>query len=59
MRAGTGALIGWLLQLLALVVVGSALLVGLVYDQIRLEVALLGAGGAVFLLGRWLQERDG
>jgi hypothetical protein len=59
MRAGTGVLLGWLLQLIALVVVGSALLVGLVYDQIRLEVALLGAGGAVFLLGRWLQERDG
>lgn len=47
----------WLLQLVALVVVGSALLVGLVYDQIRLEVALLGVGGAIFLLGRWLRSQ--
>ncbi len=46
-----------LLQLIALVVVGSGLLVGLVYDQIRLEVGLLGVGGALFLLGRWLQAR--
>ncbi|MGH9361263.1 MAG: hypothetical protein ACRD2T_05045 [Thermoanaerobaculia bacterium] len=51
--------LAWLFQLLALVVVGSALLVGLVYDQIRLEVALLGVGGGIFLLGRWLQGRNG
>ncbi|HEX5759378.1 MAG TPA: hypothetical protein VF121_09310 [Thermoanaerobaculia bacterium] len=49
--------LAWLLQLLALVVVGSALLVGLVYDQVRLEVGLLGVGGVIFLLGRWLQAR--
>lgn len=51
--------LAWFLQLLALVVVGSALLVGLVYDQIRLEVALLGVGGGIFLLGRWLRARSG
>ncbi len=51
--------LGWWLQLLALVVVGSALLVGLVYDQVRLEVGLLGVGGGIFLLGRWLQARRG
>ena len=49
--------LGWWLQLLALVIVGSALLVGLVYDQVRLEVALLGVGGGIFLLGRWLAGR--
>lgn len=49
--------LGWWLQLLALVVVGSALLVGLVYDQVRLEVGLLGVGGGIFLLGRWLAGR--
>jgi hypothetical protein len=51
--------LGWWLQLLALVIVGSSLLVGLVYDQVRLEVALLGVGGGIFLLGRWLQARSG
>lgn len=59
MQTGTGALAGWLLQLVGLVVVGSALLVGLIYDQIRLEVAMLGAGSVVFLLGRWLLGRSG
>lgn len=49
--------LGWWLQLLALVVVGSSLLVGLVYDQVRLEVGLLGVGGGIFLLGRWLAGR--
>lgn len=47
--------LGWTLQLLALVVVGSALLVGLAYDALRAEVALLGVGGGLFLLGRTLQ----
>lgn len=47
--------LGWTLQLLALVIVGSALLVGLAYDALRTEVALLGVGGGLFLLGRWLQ----
>ena len=51
--------LAWWLQLLALVVVGSALLVGLVYDQVRLEVGLLGVGAVIFLLGRWLQARRG
>jgi hypothetical protein len=51
---GPRALIAWLLQLIALVVVGSALLIGLAYDQVRLEIGLLAAGGALFLLGRCL-----
>ena len=50
--------LGWTLQFLALVVVGSALLVGLIYDALRTEVALLGLGGVMFLTGRWLQDRD-
>ncbi|MEZ5332966.1 MAG: hypothetical protein R2991_13160 [Thermoanaerobaculia bacterium] len=47
--------LGWTLQLLALVLVGSALLVGLAYDALRTEVALLAVGGGLFLLGRKLQ----
>ena len=49
---------GWVLQLLALALVGSALLIGLVYDQIRVELAICAVGGAMFLLGRWLQGRN-
>ncbi len=48
--------LGWTLQLLALVVVGSALLVGLAYGALRTEVALLTVGGGLFLLGRRLRE---
>ena len=35
--------VGWLLQLLALVIVGTALLVGLFYDALRAEIAMLAA----------------
>ncbi len=51
--------LGWTLQFLALVVVGSALLVGLAYDALRAELAMLAGGGGLFLLGRWLGERAG
>jgi hypothetical protein len=51
--------LGWLLQVLALVLVGSALLFGLIYDQIRLELAVAAAGGVLFLAGRWLRSREG
>ena len=51
--------LGWTLQLLALVVVGSALLVGLVYDALRTEVALLAVGGGLFLVGRRLRGDSG
>lgn len=50
--------LGWTLQLVALAVVGAALLIGLAYDALRLEVGLLGVGGALFLLGRFLRERS-
>jgi hypothetical protein len=49
--------LGWTLQFLALAVVGSSLLVGVVYDAVRTEVAMLGVGGAMFLVGRWLEGR--
>jgi len=47
------------LQLLALVVVGSALLIGLVYDSMGAELTMLAVGGVLFLAGRWLQEGQG
>ena len=43
--------VGWTLQLLALVIVGAALLVGLVYDAVHTELGLLGLGGVMFLTG--------
>jgi len=46
--------LSWLLQLLALVVVGTGLLVGLIYDALRAEVGLLALGGLMFLIGRRL-----
>lgn len=50
---------GWVLQLLALALVGSALLIGLIYGQIRVELAICAVGGVLFLAGKWLQSRDG
>ncbi len=50
--------LGWFLQVLGLVTVGSALLFGLIYDQIRLELAAAAAGGLLFLAGKWLQSRE-
>ena len=40
------------LQFVALVLVAAALPVGLVYDAVRTEVAMLGVGGGLFLIGR-------
>ncbi len=48
--------LGWVLQVLGLVVVGSALLVGLFYEALRTEIAMLAIGGALFLLGRRLYK---
>ena len=48
--------VGWILQLLGLAVVGSALLVGLVYEALRTEIALLAIGGVMFLAGRRLYK---
>jgi len=50
--------LAWTLQVLALVIVGTALLVGLVYGQIRVELGMLGVGAALFLFARWLDGRS-
>ncbi len=47
--------LGWMLQLVALGLVAAALLVGLVYDALRTEVAMLAVGGGLFLVGRRLR----
>jgi hypothetical protein len=57
MRESLRQSLGWTLQFLALVLVGTALLVGLVYDALRTEVGMLAVGGGLFLLGRQLQGR--
>jgi len=51
--------LAWTLQVMALVIVGTGLLVGMVYDQVRVELGMLGVGAAVFLFARWLQARSG
>lgn len=48
--------LGWGLQLFALVVVGSALLIGLAYESMSAELTMLAVGGGLFLAGRWLQK---
>ena len=58
MRESFGKSLGWTLQFLALVLVGTALLIGLVYDALRTEVAMLAVGGGLFLLGRQLLGSD-
>jgi len=50
------ASLGWILQFAGLVVVGSALLVGLMQDALRIEVAMLAIGSGLFLLGRRLEK---
>lgn len=59
------ATLAWTLQVMALLVVGLALLVGLTFDltgvgfDIRNELGIMVVGGLVFLAGRWLEERAG
>ncbi len=48
--------LGWTLQFIGLVVVGSALLMGLLEGALRAEIVMLAVGGGLFLLGRWLQQ---
>lgn len=48
------ASLGWMLQFLGMVVVGAALLVGLIQDALRAEVAMLAIGSGLFLVGRRL-----
>jgi len=49
-------LIGRLLQLIGMILLPIGLLVGLVQNNIALEVRLLFIGGAFFLVG-WLMAR--
>lgn len=44
--------LGWLLQVVGLILVGVALGVGLAYGQVRTELALLAVGGVAFVTGR-------
>ena len=48
--------VGWALQVMALVVVGSALLIGLTYESMSAELTMLAIGGVLFLVGRRLRE---
>ena len=50
------ALLGRLFQLIGLIVLPIGLSYGLLRDNIRVEVQLLGIGGFLFLLG-WILAR--
>lgn len=50
--------LGWSLQFLALIVVGFALLFGLVYESMAAELSLLGLGILLFVLGKRIQDED-
>jgi hypothetical protein len=58
MNESFGRSLGWALQVAALVLVGSALVVGLAYDALRTELTMLAVGGGLFLLGRKLLGTD-
>lgn len=49
--------LGWTLQVMALILVAAALPVGMIYNAVRTEVAMLAVGAGLFLFGRWLQSR--
>jgi hypothetical protein len=49
-------LIGRILQLIGLLILPVALMLGLFQDKVRLEVLLLFIGGAIFTIG-WLLGR--
>jgi hypothetical protein len=49
-------LVGRFLQMIGLIVLPVALMIGLFGDNVRLEVNLLFAGGVIFLIG-WLLAR--
>ncbi len=51
--------LGWGLQFLALVVVGSALFLGLAYESMAAELILRGLGILLFMLGKRVQDPDG
>lgn len=46
--------LGWILQILGLVIVGSGFLVGFRHDALRAEIAMLAVGGIFFWFGHRL-----
>ena len=50
------ASLAWTLKLFGLVIVGTGLLVGLMHDALRTEVAMLAIGGGLFLIGHRLDR---
>jgi len=46
------------LQLLGLIVAGAGFFSGVIGGNVRLELALLGVGAAVFFLGRLIQKSE-
>ena len=50
--------IGRALQIAGMLILPVALWIGLVHDQVRLEVALLALGGALFLIGRAMRGSE-
>ena len=48
-----------ILQLLGLVVSGAGFFSGVIGGNVRLELVLLGVGGAIFFLGRLIQKSNG
>jgi hypothetical protein len=53
-----GVLLGRFLQLVGMIILPIGLLMGLVRNEIQLEVRLLFIGGAFFVVG-WLLARKG
>ncbi|HXI11358.1 MAG TPA: hypothetical protein VNM92_01765 [Thermoanaerobaculia bacterium] len=51
------ASIGRLFQLAGMIILPIGLYIGLVQDNVRLEVRLLAIGGFLFLLG-WIMSRE-
>ncbi len=46
------------LKVLALIIVGMAIPVGVYNDDIRTEVMMLAIGGGLFLAARWIDPAD-
>ena len=51
-------LLGRMLQLAGMIILPAGLCIGLVRDNVRLEVQLLWIGGAMFLLGWFISRKS-
>ena len=56
-RGGLAFYLGKFLELNGLVILGYGLFWGLIRDEVKGEIGLLGLGVAVFLAGYWLERR--